>query len=192
MSHLLREFLLPAGQRFQLCQGDLTTEPVDAIVNAANRYLSHGGGLAAAIVERGGESIQAESDAWVRLHGPVSHAEPAFTQAGRLPCRYVIHAVGPMWGEGDEDQKLEAAVTGALRLADQLTLSSIALPAISTGIFGFPKDRAAGIILTAVEAYFSQHTASRLNLVRLTLYDQPTFDAFLQVWNKKFNQDSVA
>ena len=190
MSHLLREFLFPSGQRFQLCQGDLTSEPVDAIVNAANRYLSHGGGLAAAIVRRGGESIQAESDDWVRLHGQVSHAEPAYTRAGRLPCRYVIHAVGPVWGEGDEDQKLEAAVNGALRLADQLALSSIALPAISTGIFGFPKERAAGIIFSAVEAYFSQHASSGLNLVRLILYDQPTLDAFLQAWSEKFNSSS--
>ena len=185
MSKILREFQFPKGQHLQLAQGDLTTEPVDAIVNAANRYLSHGGGLAAAIVRRGGDTIQAESDAWVRQHGQVSHAEPAFTRAGKLPCRYVIHAVGPIWGEGDEDQKLEEAVTGSLRLADQLELSSIAIPAISTGIFGFPKDRAAGIILSAIEAYFSQPTASSLNLVRITLYDQPTLDAFLQVWNKK-------
>jgi O-acetyl-ADP-ribose deacetylase len=186
LSQILEEVILSPHRRLQLAQGDLTTEHVDAIVNAANRHLQHGGGLAGAIVRRGGEAIQAESDAWVSEHGLVTHAEPAYTRAGKLPCKYVIHAVGPMWGEGDEDRKLEEAVTGSLRLAECLELSSVALPAISTGIFGFPKERAAGIILSAIEAYVSQHPDSGLSLVRITLYDQPTLDVFRQAWNKKF------
>jgi putative ATPase len=186
VSQVLYEHLFPSGQRLQLAQGDLTAERADAIVNAANRYLQHGGGLAAAIVRRGGDSIQAESDEWVRQHGLVTHAEPAYTRAGRLPCKYVIHAVGPVWGEGDEDRKLSDAVSGSLRLADQLELSSVALPAISTGIFGFPKERAAAIILTAVEAYHTQHPDSRLSLVRITLFDLPTLEVFRQAWNRKF------
>jgi O-acetyl-ADP-ribose deacetylase len=186
LSRVLREVAFPTKQLFQLAQGDLTAETVDAIVNAANRYLQHGGGLAYAIARQGGELIQAESDAWVREHGFVSHAEPAYTRAGKLPCRYVIHAVGPVWGEGDEDRKLAEAVTGSLCLADRLELSSIAFPAISTGIFGFPKERAAGIIFSEIKAYFSHHPASKLNLVRLTLYDQPTLEVFLQGWSKNF------
>jgi O-acetyl-ADP-ribose deacetylase (regulator of RNase III) len=98
MSQVLSESTFPSGQRLQLVQGDLTTEPVDAIVNAANHHLQHGGGLAGAIVRRGGEAIQAESDTWVSKHGLVTNAEPAYTRAGKLPCRYVIHAVGPVWG----------------------------------------------------------------------------------------------
>lgn len=185
MNRLLRQHALPAGGVLQLVQGDLTQEKVDAIVNAANAYLQHGGGVAGAIVRRGGPQIQVESDAWVRQHGPVSHDQPAYTGAGHLPCRYVIHAVGPVWGEGDEDAKLAAAVQGSLRLAERLQLTSIAFPAISTGIFGFPKERAASVILDAIQDYFTQHPASGLRQVRLTLYDAPTVEAFEKVWDEK-------
>ena len=88
------------------------------------RYLQHGAGVAGAILRRGGPAIQRESDAWVQRHGPVSHAAPAWTSGGNLACRIVIHAVGPVWGDGDEDAKLAEAVTGSLRLADELGLAS--------------------------------------------------------------------
>ena len=88
----------PSGAEFQIVQGDITQEAVDAIVNAANSHLQHGGGVAGVIVRQGGQAIQQESDAWVRAHGPVSHTEPAYTSAGRLPCKYVIHAVGTNLG----------------------------------------------------------------------------------------------
>ncbi len=169
----------------QLVQGDITTSQVDAIVNAANANLQHGSGVAGAISRRGGLVIQRESDAWVREHGPVSHAEPAVTWGGSLPCRYVIHAVGPVWGDGDEDRKLAEAVTGSLRAADRLELASIALPAISTGIFGFPKERAAAIILSAIESFFTEKPDSTVNLVQMTLYDQPTLEAFTKAWKEK-------
>jgi O-acetyl-ADP-ribose deacetylase (regulator of RNase III) len=182
MNTVLREFQLPGGGCIQIVQGDLTQESVDAIVNAANACLQHGGGVAGAILRRGGPEIQAESNAWVQQHGPVTHEQPAYTGAGRLPCRYVIHAVGPVWGEGDEDQKLAKAVGGSLALAESLELKSLALPAISTGIFGFPKERAARIILNSAREYLSSTLHSHLELVRMTLYDQPTLDAFLQVW----------
>lgn len=183
MSSLWRELPLTNTTKLQLVQGDLTQEAVDAIVNAANDRLQHGGGVAGAIVRAGGPGIQAESEAWVQTHGPVSHAEPAYTRAGDLPCRYVIHAVGPVWGEGQEDEKLAATVAGSLRLADRLELRSIALPAISTGIFGFPKERAARVILNALRSYFESTPASGLELVRLTLFDGPTVEAFLQAWD---------
>lgn len=183
MTSILRETHFPSDQTLQIVQGDLTTETVDAIVNAANSHLQHGGGVAGIIVRRGGYKIQVESDAWVREHGPVSHAEPAYTGAGSLSCRYIIHAVGPVWGEGDEDHKLAAAITGSLSIADRLGVRSIAFPAISTGIFGFPKERAAGVIFSAIGRYFTQQPSSPLQLVRLTLFDQPTIDAFLKVWD---------
>lgn len=183
MTLILRETRFPSKQTLQLVQGDLTTETVDAIVNAANSRLQHGGGVAGMIVRRGGYEIQAESDSWVREHGPVSHAEPAYTGGGHLPCRYIIHAVGPVWGEGNEDNKLASAVTGSLRLADRLGLNSIAFPAISTGIFGFPKERAAGVIFSAIEGFFAQQPSSGLQIVRLILFDQPTVDAFTKTWD---------
>jgi O-acetyl-ADP-ribose deacetylase len=182
MNTILREKSLPGGQQIQIAQGDITTEQVDAIVNAANAQLQHGGGVAWAISRRGGEAIQHESNEWVRKHGPVSHAEPAYTSGGKLPCKYVIHAVGPVWGEGDEDNKLAAAVSGSLRRADELKLETIAFPAISTGIFGFPKARAAGIIFATIEKYFAENTKSSIQLVRLTLFDEPTIEAFLSKW----------
>ncbi len=185
MASLLREYRFPSNQELQIVQGDLTAEVVDAIVNAANSHLQHGGGVAGIIVRRGGYEIQEESNAWIREHGPVSHAEPAYTKAGHLPCRYVIHAVGPVWGEGDEDKKLAEAVSGCLKLADKLAITSIAFPAISTGIFGFPKERAAGIIFNTIDKYFSQQSGTGLKLVRLTLFDQPTVDAFLKVWDER-------
>jgi putative ATPase len=183
MNTVVREYQLPAGGCIQIVQGDLTEENVDAIVNAANAYLQHGGGVAGAILRRGGPEIQSESNTWVQQHGPVSHDAPAHTNAGRLPCRYVIHAVGPVWGEGDEDQKLAKAVAGSLALAERLQLKSVALPAISTGIFGFPKERAARIILKTVREFLASQARSHLEVVRLTLYDQSTLDAFLQVWS---------
>ncbi len=171
-----------SGQILEISQGDLTEETLDAIVNAANAYLSHGGGVAGAIVRRGGEVIQKESDAWVKKHGLVTHTEPAFTGAGRLRCRYVIYAVGPVWGEGEEDRKLAEAVRGSLRLAEHLGLNSVALPAISTGIFGFPKARAAQVIFEAIRGYFQENSQSKVHLVRLTIIDEPTVNTFLEVF----------
>ncbi|MBE0409516.1 MAG: macro domain-containing protein [Anaerolineales bacterium] len=182
MNKVLCETEFPSGQVFQIVEGDITEEEVDAIVNAANANLLHGGGVAGVIVRKGGHEIQAESQAWVREHGPVSHAKPAYTNAGKLPCRYVIHAVGPVWGEGNESAKLTSAVIGSLELADHLQLTSIALPAISTGIYGFPIERAAEVIYNAIQSYFLENPESVVRRVRLTLYDQPVIEAFLDVW----------
>ena len=190
MNALLTETILPSRASLQLVQGDITTETTDAIVNAANGSLQHGAGVAGAILRRGGPVIKTESEAWVREHGLVSHAEPAWTSGGNLPAKYVIHAVGPVWSDtsgGDEDAKLAAALTGSLRVADWLGLASIAIPAISTGIFGFPKERAAGIILSTVKGFFVDRPNSGIKLVRLVLYDQETITCFLKTWNDFFS-----
>ena len=187
MNNLLIETALSGGLTLQLVQGDITAETTEAIVNAANEDLKHGAGVAGAISRGGGPDIQAESDAWVQKHGPVGYAKPAWTKGGRLPSRYVIHAVGPVWGDGDEDAKLKAAVTGSLRVADELGLKSISLPAISTGIFGFPKEGAAGIMIKAIQGYFETKTNSEIKTVRLVLYDAPTLAAFQKVWHDHFN-----
>ncbi len=180
MNRVVKEETLPSGQILQIVQGDITAEKVDAIVNAANAHLQHGGGVAAIISDRGGAIIQRESDAWVRSHGAVSHEKPAYTGAGNLPSRFVIHAVGPIWGSGDEDRKLASAVRGSLETAEELHLASLALPAISTGIFGFPKERGAGIILAAVKAYYAGRPDSTVGLTKIVLYDAPTLEAFLK------------
>jgi len=102
---------------------------------------------------------------------------------GLLPAKYIIHAVGPVWGDGDEDKKLSDAVTGSLRVADELKCTSISMPAISTGIFGFPKDRAAGLIFSAIETYFTEINNSTIQTVRLVLFDEATVEVFLDIWN---------
>ena len=181
MNRVLKEQTIADGITLQLVQGDITTEETEAIVNAANAHLQHGAGVAGAIVRRGGASVQRESDEWVRAHGVVTHERPAWTSGGHLRARYVIHAVGPVWGDGDEDAKLSSAVQGSLGVADELHCKSISMPALSTGIFGFPKDRAAHVMLAAIQEYFV-HSESHIKVVRLVLFDQATAEAFLDAW----------
>ena len=164
--------------KLEICIGDLTEEKVDAIVNAANAYLQHGGGVAGAIVRKGGSIIQQESSEWIRLHQRVSHASPALTGAGNLPAKNIIHAVGPIWGEGDEDRKLAEAIKGALDLANALKLTSISFPAISTGIYGFPKDRAARIIVQTMEQWMKQAAGATIQLIRIILINEIYYQPF--------------
>jgi O-acetyl-ADP-ribose deacetylase len=132
--------------RVRIVKGDLTEAPVDAIVNAANSRLQHGGGVAGAIVNKGGRTIQEESD---RI-GFVPVGQSAITGAGTLAARYVIHTVGPRWGEGNEEEKLRSAIASALQLARNKGLLHLGIPAISAGIFGFPKDRCAQITMEEI------------------------------------------
>jgi putative ATPase len=191
MNTVLSTRNLPTGQVMLLVHGDITTEAVDAIVNAANEQLQHGGGVAWAISKKGGPAIQKESADWIRKHGPVPHTHPAWTSGGDLPAKYVIHAVGPIWlnGRDDEDLKLEQCITGALRAADELNCQSVAFPAISTGIFGFPKDRAAAVMLGAVDKYFSGND-SNINVVKFVLFDQATVDVFVNAWGFKWGRQA--
>ena len=191
MSPVLAQHRLAKGAVLALVQGDLTEARLDAIVNAANGQLQHGGGLAGAISRRGGPSIQQESDAWVQQNGLARYDRPAVTGAGRLPCRYVIHAVGPVWGEGDEDHKLSLAISVSLETAASMELTSLGLPAISTGIFGFPKARAAPIILEAIAAFFAAHPAAGLKRVELVLLDQPTLQIFQEAFAQRFPDSTL-
>ncbi len=137
------------GKTIRLVQGDITDRDVDAIVNAANSYLQHGGGVAGAIVRKGGQVIQEESN----KIGFTPVGTAAITGAGKLPAKFVIHAVGPRMGEGDEDSKLKNAVLSSLLLASEKGLKSISIPAVSSGIFGFPKDRCAAILVKEVAGF---------------------------------------
>lgn len=180
MSKTKVEVTLSPGVKLKLVHGDLTRAPLDAVVNAANKQLEHGGGVAAAIVRAGGEDIQAESDTWVREHGPITHTSPAITTAGSMPAKYVIHAVGPIWGEGDENRKLHDAVFGAFQMADSYQVTSIGLPAISTGIFGFPKERGAIVILDAILAFFETNPNSGIEEAQIVLIDEPSVEVFMK------------
>ncbi len=186
MATVLAEVKAPTGQWVRAVQGDLTQERVDAIVNAANSGLAHGGGVAGAIVRAGGSEIQEESNRWVREHGPVPTGSAAITGAGRLPARYVIHAVGPVWGTGDEERKLASAVESALRLADEHRLESISMPGISSGIFGFPKPLAAEVIVRATKAYLESHPETTLKEVRFCNIDALTAQYFAEEVRRQF------
>ena len=155
-------------------KGDLTESDVDAIVNAANSYLQHGGGVAGAIVRKGGGVIQEESD---RI-GYVPVGNCAITSAGRLKARYVIHAVGPRWGEGDEENKLKNAVNSVLNLSDKKGFKAISMPAISAGIFGFPKERCARIMVNETVNFLKANKETSLKEINYFLIDEDIIGFF--------------
>ena len=179
-------YSVPTGPKISVVEGDLTLEAVDAIVNATNEHLSHGGGVAWAIVQRGGKVIQDESTAWVREHGPVPTGQATLTGGGHLAARYVIHTVGPIWrAQGDEPALLRSAVQNALALADAHALRSVSLPAISSGIFGFPKPLAAQVIWGATLDYLTAHPESTLEEIRFCDIDRATVNIFLAEGRKR-------
>jgi O-acetyl-ADP-ribose deacetylase len=173
MSTLIAEKHIGNGV-IRVLQGDITLADTDAIVNAANSWLQHGGGVAAAIVRRGGPTIQEESDA----AGFVPEGEVAVTGAGELAAEYVIHAVGPRGGAPEGDERLRMAVTNALFAAQELGLTSLSFPAISSGIFGFPKDRCAQILVSVASEYLQAHPEGPVRQVDFVLLDDETRDHF--------------
>jgi O-acetyl-ADP-ribose deacetylase (regulator of RNase III) len=159
-------------------KGDITKIRVDAIVNAANDRLQHGGGVAGAIVCAGGWVIQEESD---RI-GFVPVGNAAITTAGKLPAKFVIHTVGPRMGEGDEDEKLKNATLNSLKLADENNVKSIAIPAVSAGIFGFPKDRCAKIMVENAVLYARGET--KISEIIFVLFNDDLHRLFLKELEK--------
>ena len=156
----------------ELVQGDITEQATDTIVNAANTALQMGGGVAGAIRRKGGLTIQEECN----KIGGTYVGGAVITTGGNLAAKYVIHAVGPMHGDEHEDSKLKDATLNSLKLADQEGLKNIAFPAISTGIYGFPKDRCATIMLSTTIAYLEGPT--KLEKVVYCLYDKRTLQIF--------------
>ena len=169
------------GATLELARGDITALAVDAIVNAANVHLAHGGGVAAAISRKGGPVIQRQSDAIIAQRGPLKTGEAVVTSGGKLPAKFVIHTVGPIWGEQSEaesDKLLRTAVRNSLTLADDNGLKSVAFPAISTGIYRFPVERAAKVMLAEAAEFL--HGKTSLGRVVFCLYDDATYRAFEQ------------
>jgi O-acetyl-ADP-ribose deacetylase len=157
----------------RLVKGDITERTVDVIVNAANSYLKHAGGVAGAIVRKGGGIIQKESD----KIGFVPVGSSVVTGAGKLPCKAVIHAVGPKIGEGDEDAKLRSSVSSSLTLASERNFRSISMPAISSGIFGFPKARCAEILVEEAKKHLMSNATS-LEIIEFCVIDDEIKDYF--------------
>lgn len=157
----------------ELQQDDITDLAVDAIVNAANSALVLGSGVAGAIARKGGPAIQAECD---KIGGcPVGSA--AITGSGNLPAAYVIHAIGPRMGEGDEERKLAGATHASLDLAAQHNLSEIAFPAISTGVFGYPLTDCARVMLTTA-INFANSSPTSVRRIIFCLWDDAAYHIF--------------
>ncbi len=162
--------------RITILQGDLTDQDVDAIVNAANNDLQLGGGLAGAIRRKGGPAIQDECD---RI-GPIAVGEAAITGAGRLRARHVIHAASMSLGQLTSEPNLRLSTRNSLLRAKEKGLRSVALPAIGTGIAGFPIRRCAEVMLEEVVAHLAGETT--VEDVRFVLHDGPAYRTFREVF----------
>ncbi len=158
----------------ELHEGNIANLDVDAIVNAANEHLILGSGVAAAIQQKGGDAIQEEC--YEIGHCEVGSA--VMTGAGQLKARHVIHAVGPLFGEGDERNKLRSAIHSAIMLAEENKLTSIALPAIGTGNFHFPIDACAAITLSEIISLAKSDTLKNLTHIIICLYTNNDFEVF--------------
>lgn len=169
-------------ERIELARADITTERVDAIVNAANPYLTNGSGVAGAIRVAAGKAFQDECDRLVSELGPLAVGTDAVATDGYdMPCRYVIHVVGPVWGQQDEERSaglLAAAHRAALEMALELEARSVSFPAISTGIFGYPLEPAAEVALRTVLEQIPKLRS--LRLVRFVLFDERSLHAHEQ------------
>ena len=160
------------GRKLKLVEGNIVALHVDAIVNAANKSLILGGGVAGAIRNFGGPSIQEECNAI----GPIEVGEAVITSGGNLKAEYVIHAVGPVYGEGDEDIKLANATLNSLKIAQKKKIKSIAFPAISTGIFHFPIKRCAEIMIKVAKDFLKTNTHPQE--IILCLYGERAYSIF--------------
>jgi O-acetyl-ADP-ribose deacetylase (regulator of RNase III) len=158
-------------------QGNLLEEPVDAIVNAANGHLAHGGGVAGIISRAAGPDLDRESREAVEKDGPFPAGSAVVTTAGKLPFKGVIHAVGPRQGEGDEEARLVQALAAAFRCAKDRGWGSVSFPAVSSGIFAVPLE-------VCARAYLAAARAAPIRNVRLCLRDQPVIDAVLKEMGK--------
>jgi O-acetyl-ADP-ribose deacetylase (regulator of RNase III) len=170
----------PGGRAFEVVTGDLLAEPVDAIVNAANGHLAHGGGVAAAIARAAGPALEEEGARIVSGRGPIDVGEAVVTTAGRLPFKGVIHAVGPHLGLGQEEDRLVQALEAAFRRADERGWRSVSFPAVSSGIFAVPLDVCARAYVRAVRGFFAAHPDTSVRRVRLCLLPGPLVDLVKQ------------
>lgn len=137
--------------RVKVINGDISLAKADSIINAANRFLKHGGGVALALVRRGGHEIQRESDEFIKRHGPLGRGEVAVTTAGRLFAKRIIHVAGPIYGEGTFED-LVGAYMAALKTAEEHGDSVVAIPAISSGAYGFPIEDSARALFQALKS----------------------------------------
>ncbi len=169
-------------RKLRLVEGNIVLLNVDAIVNAANKSLILGGGVAGAIRNLGGTTIQEECNEI----GPIEVGEAVITGAGNLKANYVIHAVGPVYGEGDENKKLANAILNSLQIAKKKKLKSIAFPAISTGIFHFPIKRCSEIMIKVAKDFLEENEYPKE--IILCLYGERAYSIFRSTFEKMTGQ----
>ena len=167
---------LAGGKTFELVLGNLLEEPVDAIVNAANGHLAHGGGVAAAIARAAGPTLTEEGDRVVAARGAIPVGEAVVTTAGALPFKGVIHAVGPHQGIGQEEERLETALRAAFLRAHEQGWASLSFPAVSSGIFAVPLVVCSWAYVAAVRGFWADHPESSVRSLRLCLFPGPLVD----------------
>lgn len=176
------DFVIQLGLcHLQLLKGDITTISVDAIVNAANSHLAGGGGVDGAIHRAGGPEIMRELDEIRARIGSCPAGGAVVSGAGQLPARYVFHAVGPRYNDGEhaEAEKLASCYTTCLNLATERDVKSISFPSISTGIYGYPLDEAAGIAVTTVANWLRGHSGS-VRVVKLVQYSDRDHQVYVR------------
>lgn len=169
------------GNRIEVVKGDITKLEVDAIVNAANKSLLGGGGVDGAIHRAGGKAILEECIRIRERQGGCETGEAVITGAGNLPAKYVIHTVGPVWAGGNkgESEKLRNCYMNSLKLAVENNVQTIAFPNISTGVYRFPKDKAAEIAIDAVHNFLAQD--ERIKKVIFVCFDQENYDIYTNI-----------
>jgi O-acetyl-ADP-ribose deacetylase (regulator of RNase III) len=167
---------LAGGRVFEVVLGNLLEEPVDAIVNAANGQLAHGGGVAAAIARAAGPTLTEEGDRIVRERGAIPVGDAVITTAGKLSFKGVIHAVGPHQGLGREEERLEAALRAAFLRAHARGWTSVSFPAVSSGIFAVPLEVCSRAYVAAVKGFWEDHADSSVTSLRLCLFPGPLVD----------------
>jgi O-acetyl-ADP-ribose deacetylase (regulator of RNase III) len=172
-SKLIARLEFPGGRVFEAVEGNLLRQPVDAIANAANGALAHGGGVAAAIARAAGDALLDEDNRILAERGHIPTGDAVVSIAGKLRFQGIIHAVGPMQGQGDEEGKLTSALLAAFRLADERGWKSLAFPAVSSGIFGVPAEVCARAYVQAVREFWAERPDSPLKLIRLCLFPGP-------------------
>ena len=192
-------FLTTEKKKISVFKNDITKHPVEAIVNAANENLQHVGGLAADIVKEGGSDIQRHCDQFIADKGRLLEGRTLVTPAGRLPCSKIIHTVGPKWDstadtlqrngtETRQERVLKLAIRNSLMQA--ASLKSIAIPAVSSGVFGVPRDLCAKVILDAVVEFCRENPSCHLSEIHLVNKDTPTVTAFLDEMRKRFSREN--